>query len=103
LIEKSRRAERKVNMSKSEEEQVHKNEEHPVFNYTVDGETQTTTEHVMTPINIMSKAGVDPNTHYLVQMIGTNKKSYKDNPNEEIHMHNHMTFFTNDIGPTPVS
>jgi len=90
-------------MSESEKEQSHKGEDHPVFSYTVDGEAQTTTEHVMTPTTIMIKAGADPNTHYLVQMMGTNKKSYKDNPNEEIHMHNHMVFFTNDVGPTPVS
>ena len=77
--------------------------ERPIFHYTVDGEAQETSQHVLTPIAIMKDAGVEPSTHYLVQMIGHDKKSYQDNPNEEIHMHNHMVFFTNAIGPTPVS
>ncbi len=90
-------------MLETKQQEKQKEKEHPVFQYTVDGEAQTTTEHILTPIAIMKNAGVDPNTHYLVQMIGNTRKSYQDNPNEEIHMHNHMVFFTNAIGPTPVS
>ena len=43
------------------------NENHgPTFDYTVDGEAQSTTEHVLTPTQILQAAGVDPATHYLV-------------------------------------
>lgn len=87
----------------AEEQKSHGQGEHPVFHYEVDGEAQTTAEHILTPVQIMQNAGVDPKTHYLVQMIGKERKSYKDNPTEPIHMHNKMEFFTNALEPTPVS
>ena len=81
-----------------------KNEEKgPVFDYTVDDEPQTTREHTLTATQILSKAGIDPNTHYLVQIVGNTQKSYKDTPNEVIHMHEHMKFISVSTGSTPVS
>ncbi len=71
--------------------------------YTVDGETQTTTEHELTPVQILQNAGIDPATHYLVQIEGQHKISYKDEPNKKIHMHEHMKFISVSTGPTPVS
>lgn len=56
----------------------------PKFDYTVDGEQQSTSEHVLTPIQIMNNAGVDPASHYLVQIIGQKQESYQSNPNQEI-------------------
>ena len=75
----------------------------PVFDYTVDDEPQTTTEHVLTPTTILSNAGIDPATHYLVEIVGNTQKSYKDKPNEPIHMHEHMKFVSVFTGSTPVS
>jgi len=77
--------------------------EKPVFDYTVDGEPQTTSEHILTPKAILLKAEIDPATHYLVQIIGVNKESYKDTPEKELHMHEHMKFVSSSTGPTPVS
>jgi hypothetical protein len=73
------------------------------IDYTVNGEPQSTTDRAMTPIDIMRKAGVDPDTNYLIQLIGANQESYKDTPTKEIHMHEHMKFITNFTGPTPVA
>ena len=50
-----------------------------------------------------SNAGIDPATHYLVQIVGHTQKSYKDTPNEPIHMHEHMKFVSVFTGCTPVS
>ncbi len=75
----------------------------PTFHYTVDDEPQTTTEHVLTPTQILEKAGIDPATHYLVQIEGQHRVSYEGKPNEPIHMHDHMKFISVSTGPTPVS
>lgn len=75
----------------------------PTFNYTVDDEPQSTSSHTLTPIQIMTNAGVDPASHYLVQIEGKNKISYQANPQQEIHMHENMKFITVSTGPTPVS
>ena len=75
----------------------------PVFDYTVDDEPQSTSEHTMTPTEILSNAGIDPATHYLVEIVGNTQKSYKDKPNEPIHMHEHMKFLSVATSSTPVS
>lgn len=74
-----------------------------IFDYTVDDESQTTTEHQLTPIQILTNAGIDGSNHYLVQIVGNHQESYKDRPEFEIHMHEHMKFISVPIGPTPVS
>jgi hypothetical protein len=75
--------------------------------YFVDDEPQRTTEKVLTPTQILTKAGIDPASHYLVQIkIHDGHKeqiSYKDKPNEEILMHECMKFVSNSKVPTPVS
>ena len=71
--------------------------------FSVDGETVTTTEHELTPVQIMQLAGVDPATHYLKEIRGQQQISYKDMPNEPIHVHNNQRFITNSLEPTPVS
>lgn len=75
----------------------------PRFDYSVDDEAQSTTEHVLTPTQILQAAGIDPATHYLVQIIGNKKESYEGKPDEPIHMHEHMKFISVATGPTPVS
>jgi hypothetical protein len=71
--------------------------------FTVDGETVTTTEHELTPVQIMELAGVDSATHYLKEIRGQQQISFKDTPNEPIHVHNNQRFITNSLEPTPVS
>ena len=78
---------------------------HPhVIHFKVDDVDQDTTDHILTPVRIMTKAGVDPKTHYLIQLIGEkHDKSYEGKPEEPIHMHEGMRFITASLGPTPVS
>lgn len=76
----------------------------PIFDYTVDGEPQSTSEHQLTPRRILELANLSPENHYLVQVIGgKEKKSYQDSPDTPIHMHEHMVFISIATGPTPVS
>lgn len=64
----------------------------PTFEYTVDGEPQSTSEHTLTPTQILKNAKIDPAKNYLVQIVGGKQISYKDKLDEQIHMHEHMTF-----------
>ena len=75
----------------------------PVFDYTVDGETLSTSDLVLTPVQILKNAGLDPSTHYLIEIDGAAQKSFKDDPNVPIHMHEHMKFVSASTGPTTVS
>lgn len=74
-----------------------------VIHYKVNDDDQQTTEHVLTPRQIMSKAGIDPDQNYLVEIIGSTRKSFKDSPEKEIHMHENQRFITVFVGPVPVS
>ncbi len=85
----------------SEEHRSH--EHHREIHYTVDTKPQETNSRSLTPYEIMQNAGVDPKTHYLVLILEHGEKSYKDDPEAEIEMKDCMEFFTNKIGPTPVS
>ncbi len=73
------------------------------IDYTVDGESQSTTENILTPAQILKNAGLDPSTHYLVQKEGQHQISYQGKPDEPIHMHEHMVFVSISTAPTPVS
>jgi hypothetical protein len=75
----------------------------PTFTYAVDGETQTTTAHELTAAQILSDAGIDAQSHYLVQIEGNHRISYEGKPGEIIHMHEFMKFISVSTGPTPVS
>jgi len=79
-----------------------KTHEH-VIHYSVNDEPQSTTEKELTPVQIMKDAGVDPEKNYLVEIEGHKKESFKDKPNEPIHMHNDMKLITNFMGEKPVS
>jgi hypothetical protein len=75
-----------------------------VITYTVDDETLTTTAHELTPTQILQNAGIDPASHYLVQIEKDHHRiSYQNEPNKEIHMHEHMRFISISTKPTPVS
>jgi len=71
--------------------------------YLVDDEPQTTTEKVLTAKQILTNAGRDLDSYYLVQIEGNHKTSYQNSPDEEIHMHPKMKFISVYTGETPVS
>ena len=73
------------------------------IDYTVDDEPQSTTSKILTPRQILSDAGIDPATHYLVELQGQHQVSYKDTPDVEIKMHENQKFISISTGPTPVS
>lgn len=75
----------------------------PVFHYTVDGEPQETSDHELTPTQILTNAGIDTANHYLVEIDGAHRVSFQGKPNEEIHMHENQKFISVSTGPTPVS
>lgn len=77
-----------------------------IIHFALDDEPQETREKELTPRQIMESAKparIDPNTHYLVQIEGQHQVSYKDKPDEPIHMHEKMRFVSVSTGPTPVS
>lgn len=51
----------------------------------------------------MSKAGINPDENYLVEIVGRERVSFKDKPNDPIEMRNGMKFVTVFVGPVPVS
>jgi hypothetical protein len=75
----------------------------PTFEYTVDDEPQSTTEHVLTATTILSNAGIEAATHYLVELRGASRHSYETTPDEPIHIHQRMKFISISKAPTPVS
>ena len=90
-------------MQQTTEKGQEKDKDHPVFHYTVDGEPQETTEQILTPVQILSKAGLDASQYYLVEIIGNKQESFQNKPNDSIHMHEKMEFISVFLGSTPVS
>lgn len=74
-----------------------------LIHYKVNDEPQETRQRELTPRQIMSNSGVNPDENYLVEIEGHHRKSYKDKTDTPIHMHEHMVFITIFIGPVPVS
>jgi hypothetical protein len=69
--------------------------------YFVDGEKQETREHILTVAQILEKAGLDPKTHYLVELRDGHQIKHVD-PNEKLHLHEHEKFISVFSGPTPL-
>src|ERR1700687_4618112 len=69
--------------------------------YFVDNEKQETTDHILTVAQILEKAGLDPKTHYLVELRGEHQIKHVD-PNEKLHLHEHEKFISVFSGPTPL-
>ena len=90
-------------MTEIKEHSEKKPQEHPAFHYTVDDEPQTTAEHELTPQEILTQAGLNSATYYLVLIKGNEQVSYKDKYDEKIHMHQNMKFISVFTGETPVS
>lgn len=75
----------------------------PVFDYTVDGEAQQTSEHILTAGQILKNAGIDTAQRYLIELVGKKQISYENKNDEKIQMHEKMEFITAGLGPTQVS
>jgi hypothetical protein len=75
------------------------------FSYSVNDESQSTSEHSLTAETVLRNAGFDPANHYLVLFRGQSdqRESFQDRPTAEIHMHEHMRFLAISTEPTPVS
>ena len=67
-----------------------------VFNYTVNGEPETTDKKTLTPVKIMELKGVHPANHYLIQLLANDERiNYAYCPDEPITMVcTGMTFVT---------
>jgi hypothetical protein len=77
---------------------------HREIHFTVDGEEYETRHHKLTANQIISEFGKqDPATNYLVEIQGTRKISYQGKGNEEIELHDCMSFQIISTGPKPVS
>ena len=86
------------------ENETQKLEHEHWIHYSLDDEPESTIAKILTPVQIMSDAGLDPKANYLDQIVpGHDSISYKEKPDEEIGMRNGMRFITKPIGPMPVS
>jgi len=85
----------------SQTETAHPN--HATFHFTVDGDPLSTTEHQLTPQQIMALASIDPSNHFLTLIRGREQESYEGRNDEVIHMHDGLVFISSSTGPTPVS
>jgi hypothetical protein len=73
------------------------------FTIFVDGEPLSTSEKVLTPTQIIALAKLDPSTRYLIEIEGKHEVSYKDKPDQPIHIHEKQRFVTRFCGPMQVS
>lgn len=78
-------------------------EKQHVIHFEVDDEELETTEHALTPVQIMGVAGIDPATNYLVEIEGQHQISLKDQPNVPVELHEGSKFVSVSTGPTPTS
>lgn len=76
-----------------------------VFHYDLDDEPETTDLKEMTPNQILADGGIDPKTHYLVQINPDGSQtSYKDKGEQAIKMKCPRVKYISVLnGPTPVS
>lgn len=68
----------------------------------VDEEKVSTDDPTITVRQILSLAGLDPATHYLIEIRGSNQIPHKD-LDEELRVHEKQKFLSVFSGPTPVS
>jgi hypothetical protein len=73
------------------------------FAISVDGEDLTVSEHELAPAEIMSRVGLDVNTHYLVEIEGAHRQSFEGRNDTPIHIHEKLKLVSVYTGPTTVS
>ena len=81
-------------------------DDHPMktIDYTVDGEEFTTDQKELTPATIMTLAGIDPDTHYLTEVLKDKSQVSLEGKNDVlIKMKDDMVFVSAKTGPTGVS
>ena len=71
--------------------------------FTVNGIPITTTERTLTVREILTRAELDPETHYLVEKHGEGKETEHRDLTEVIHLHPKQAFLAFFTGTTPVS
>lgn len=71
--------------------------------FEVDDEKYKTSETELTPVDILSKAGLKAEEYYLKQIIGHTEISYKDKETELISMLHNPKFISCKKGPATVS
>jgi hypothetical protein len=76
---------------------------YPHVSIEVDDEKYPVTEVLMTPVEIMVLAGLDPKKHYLKQIIGHTDITYKNDPEHVIGIVDCMKFSSCKIANTTVS
>ncbi len=69
----------------------------------VDDEPHVTREKTLTPVQILAFENLTSPLHYLVQIVGNEEKSFKDQPDTPLHIHENMRFSSVYTGQTPVS
>lgn len=70
--------------------------------YTVDGVEQETKTSTLTVREILSRAGLDPSNHYLVELRGKEQVDHR-NLDEELLVHEKEEFISVFTGATPLS
>lgn len=73
------------------------------FTVTVDGEEVEIPRKNVTPRQILEFAELDPTQRYLIERRGNRTISYRDNPDEEITVHQNQIFLTGRLGPVAVA
>ena len=74
-----------------------------IIHFTVDGEPLTTSETALTAGQILTLAGLSPDDHYLVQLLGSDRISHRGHPEELVQMEEGEVFVSMHFGPVPVS
>jgi hypothetical protein len=71
--------------------------------FTVNGTSVETDQHELTVRQILVLAGLDPETHYLVEKVSEEHEVEYRDLNQEVKLHNKQEFLAFFTGPTPVS
>lgn len=74
-----------------------------LIHYSVNDEPQETSEHELTPRQILTNAGINADENYLVEIHGQKRESYEGKMDEPIKMHEHQKFVSVFTGPVTVS
>ena len=69
----------------------------------IDGEETLLPSREITPNEILSLVGLDPASHYLVEVQGRHQNSYQGAGDGIIRVHNNQVFISLSTGPTPTS
>jgi hypothetical protein len=79
------------------EHQHQHHHDHSPISYTVDGKPFTAVEHELAAYQILERAGLNSESHYLVLLNGNDpddRRSYREDPDEGIRLHPDMRFIS---------